>query len=287
MPSNLGLRFRAAGLIVRHPPSASTTLSFSLLRTSPLSWLWTACLPSLFRGSYSLCLGSALIAHILSSGSSYSSTYSRRALHGLCSASKLFCCAATTFFFLSSMRHVASSSSSSLLRKASTLSPSLSLSLSSLFSSVADFSSISYRSASLLALSLPLFVHVIFYSFTSASSTLKSAETSIHILLGFMCSQVSTELCLPHCIALGLCSYSTQGPLEACSIVCFLRFHAFITLGHCDLTGIPITSSGASTQNIFLEPLPLLPPGVCGADPLGHSVVNEGTVYGTHTHSTR
>ena len=118
-------------------------------------------------------------------------------MHRLCSASKLFCCAATTFFLISSTRPVASSSSSFLVRKASYLSPSLFLSLPSLFSCVAAFSSMLYSSTYLFALSLPLFVHVIFFSFTSASTTLWSAETSIHFPLGFACSQACTELCPP------------------------------------------------------------------------------------------
>ena len=56
-------------LTVRHPPAASTTWPFSLLRTSPLSWLWSVYLPRLFRCSNSLCLGSAMIDNILSSRS--------------------------------------------------------------------------------------------------------------------------------------------------------------------------------------------------------------------------
>ena len=68
--------------------------------------------------------------------------------------------------------------------------------------------------------------------------------------------------CVLNCIALGLCSYSIQGPLEALSILCFPRFHAFTTLGHCDLPGFPIKYLGASSQNILIEPPPLAPPGV-------------------------
>ena len=92
------------------------------------------------------------------------STYSRRALHRLCSDSQLMCCAAST-------RHVASSYSSFALRKASSLSLSMSLSLASFCSSVGAFSSIVIKSASLFARSLPLIVHVIYFSFTRASST--------------------------------------------------------------------------------------------------------------------
>ena len=59
----------ASGFIVPHPPTASTTLSDPLLRTIPLFGLWTVCLPNLFRGSYSLCLYFVLIANIWSSES--------------------------------------------------------------------------------------------------------------------------------------------------------------------------------------------------------------------------
>ena len=64
--------------------------------------------------------------------------------------------------------------------------------------------------------------------------------------------------------------------------LCFLRFHGFIILD-IDLTGFPISSPGASSQNIFLEPLPLVPPEVCSADPLVHSTVNDGTILVQHS----
>ena len=43
----------------------------------------------------------------------------------------------------------------------------------------------------------------------------------------------------------------------------FLRFHSRSALAQQRPVGFPITSSGASSQNIFLEPPSLAPPGVC------------------------
>ena len=54
----------------------------------------------------------------------------------------------------------------------------------------------------------------------------------------------------------------SKGLLEALSILYFLLFHAFMTLGHCVLTGFPITPPRGSSQNILLEPHPLAPPRV-------------------------
>ena len=157
---HLGLRFRAAGLMFV-TSSGPTTLLFSLVRTSRGDVFKS------FSSSYSLCLGSALIANILSSGSWHGPDLCRIRRHILAERCVDFVLPQNFFvvhlhrFFI--MRPVASSSSSFVLRKASSF---------SLFSSVVAFSSISYRSASLFALSLTLFFHVIFFSFTSASGTL-------------------------------------------------------------------------------------------------------------------
>ena len=155
------------------------------------------------------------------------STYSRRALHRLCSASKLLCCAASTFFCISSMRHVASFSSSFLSRNASSRTPSLSPSLSSSFSSVAALSCIVCKSASLFALSLPLLFHVI--SFTIAWIASYSAETSFHLPFGFACSRASGELCPPPLLA-GCCHlvfvvpcHSLLFHLSLFSVIAFFR----------------------------------------------------------------
>ena len=86
-------------------------------------------------------------------------------------------------------------------------------------------------------------------------------------------SKNSFSLYSLNCIALGLCSCSIQGTLEAFSI----------SWEHCDLKGFPITPPGASSQNIFLKPLPLVPPGVCETDPPGHSKVNDGTNSAQHS----
>ena len=132
----------AAGLSVRHLRPGPTVFSSCLLHSHQLSWLWSVCLPSPFRGSYSLCLGSALIANILSSGSWPGPDLGRIRRHILAELCKD--CALPQNFFVaqlprSSMRPVATSSSSFLVRKASNLSPSLSLFLSSLVSFVAPF----------------------------------------------------------------------------------------------------------------------------------------------------
>ena len=51
--------------------------------------------------------------------------------------------------------------------------------------------------------------------------------------------------------------------LSVCTLNCTaLGLHAFMTLGHCVLTGFPITSPGASSPNILFDPLPLAPPRV-------------------------
>ena len=64
-----GLRFMAAGIFVHHLRPVPTVFSSCLLHSHPLTGLWSVRLPGLFRGSFSLCLGSALMANILSSGS--------------------------------------------------------------------------------------------------------------------------------------------------------------------------------------------------------------------------
>ena len=73
-------------------------------------------------------------------------------------------------------------------------------------------------------------------SIASASKGLSSTKIS----------QNSSSVCSFNSIALGLCSHSIQGLLEAFSILCFLRFRVFKTLGHGGLTSFPITSPGAS-----------------------------------------
>ena len=93
---------------------------------------------------------------------SYPLTYSRRALHRLCSASKLFCCVNTTFFLSSCMRPAASSSSSFLSRKVSNLSPTLSLSLPFSFHLLLLLQA-SRTIRHLFLLSLPLFNHVFLF----------------------------------------------------------------------------------------------------------------------------
>ena len=103
--------------------------------------LWTVCLPCLFRGSYSLCFGSALIANILSLRSWHGpdisvvsvDIFSQNVAKALLCFKTFYYCEATALFLLS----VALSSSSCFVRKAFNKSPSLSLSLHSLFSSVA------------------------------------------------------------------------------------------------------------------------------------------------------
>ena len=120
----------AAGILVHHLRLVHMVFSSCLLHSHPLSGLWSVRLPSLFRSSYSLSLGSAVIANILSSSPDLvlisTVIVDILAEHCTdCSASKLFCCAATTFFLISSMRPVASFSSSFLVRKAFQLVPQL------------------------------------------------------------------------------------------------------------------------------------------------------------------
>ena len=86
-----------------------------------------------------MCLGSVSIANILSSRFWHGPVLCRILRYILAerctdfAPPQSFCCAATTFSLISSMRPVALPSSSFLSRKASSLSPNLSLSLSSLF----------------------------------------------------------------------------------------------------------------------------------------------------------
>ena len=54
-----------------------------------------------------------------------------------------------------------------------------------------------------------------------------------------------------------------QDLLEAFSILCYLRFHSRSTLAQLRSAGLSITSSGASSQKILLEPPSLAPPRVC------------------------
>ena len=220
----------AAGLFVRHL-SASTTL-FSLLRTSPLSWLWNACLPSMSRYILFVPLLCIDCQHFVSCPS----TYSRRALHGLCSASKL-CCAATTFFLISSMRPVASSSPSLLLKRVSSLSPSSSLTLPFLFPAVAAFSNMSNRSASLVAL-FPQPQKTTHLSFLSLlRRALCSPQRLIHFPFGVARSQATTELC-PPLLPTGCCHLCFMEPhdslllhLSVVSVTAFLIIAVvFLTL---------------------------------------------------------
>ena len=94
--------------------------------------------------------------------------------------------------------------------------PSLSLSLSSFFSSAAALSSIVYKSASLFALSLPLLFHVIFFSFTSALIASYSAETSFHLPFGFACSHATWEL------------YNPLHPAGCCHLVFVVSYQSLL-----------------------------------------------------------
>ena len=150
----------AAGIFVLHLRPVPFVFSSCLLHSHPLSGLWSVRLPSLFRGSYYWCLGSALIANILSSALVLISAvivdiFSQSTAPTLFCL-KTFCCAACNVFPHFFHEGRCPSSCSFLVRKVSCLSPSLSRSLPSLFSFVAVFSSMSNSSASLFALSLQL-----------------------------------------------------------------------------------------------------------------------------------
>ena len=87
-----------------------------------------------------------------------------------------------------------------------------------------------------------------------------------------------------NCFALGLFSFSVQAPLEALSILRFLRLHSRSKLTHANSAGFPITSSEASSQNILLELPSLAPPRGLQTDRTPkRSRVEDGTDSTRHT----
>ena len=149
--------------------------SSCLLHSRPLCWLESVCLPSLLRGSYSLCLGSALTANILSSGSRPGPDLCRiRQLFSQNVAKTLLCIKTLLLRSQHVFPHLFHETRCLIflffVRKASNLSPSLSLSLFCLFI-CSFFTSTSYRLASILSHSLPLCVFPGVYGALSSAAS--------------------------------------------------------------------------------------------------------------------